>query len=92
MRTQQQIDDAVKNGDYTGGYSWWPWLFFMRTTMLISILGSLTGGAYIITKCQDGNAGPTISIVVGSFFILIFVGAIYKLRSEYNNLKKGISS
>lgn len=92
MRTKQQIDDAVKNGDYTGGYSWWPWLFFMRSIMLLSITGSLVMGSYLIIDCQNGYQGPGVSIGCGSFFVLVFVLAMYKLRIEYGQLKKGQSS
>lgn len=90
-RTKEEIDYAVDvQKDYTGGYEFWPWLIYMRWSYLIGLfLNAAIGLGSFIT----GDKSDWITWAVGGFFGVFAPALIsYKLRQDYKNLKKGISS
>jgi len=89
-RTQTEIDQAVAKKDYTGGYEWWPWLWYMRKMYVVGFLGNLAFGITGFTLfAQDGE---WVSFGVGCFFGLFAAPLIgYMIRRDYKESKKGIS-
>jgi len=94
-RTKEEIDEAVKNGDYTGGYSWWPWLWYMRKMYVVGFLGNLAGGiAGFVTYFQDGGfvSGDPVGLGVGIFFGVLAAPLIgFLIRRDFKESKKGIT-
>ena len=37
-RTKQEIDDSVDKKDLTGGYTFFPWLLYMRTFYIVATI------------------------------------------------------
>lgn len=89
-RTKQEIDDSVDKKDLTGGYTFFPWLLYMRINyILAAILNLLFGyrswGAYE----EHGHETATlIFAIVFTFCIPSFI--VFLLFREYKRKKKGI--
>jgi len=93
-RTQAEVDAAVAARDYTGGYEWWPWLWYMRKGYLLGFFGNLIlGWAGGISSFAEHNENPDwISYgVIGFFGIFAPVLIGFLLRRDYKEGKKGIS-
>jgi len=89
-RTNAEIDESVRQGDYTGGYEWWPWLLYMRKMYVVGFLGNLAGGiAGFTIFLQESDY---VGLGVGIFFGLFAAPLIgFLIRRDFNESKKGIS-
>lgn len=86
-RTSAEIESAVNNKDYTGGYAFWPWLIYMRFMTCIGFLINLGLGIGCLSVCLSENA-DWISYAAFGFFGLFAPSLImYLSRREYNQLK-----
>lgn len=97
-KTQEEIDKAVKNRDYTGGYEFWPWLWYMRKGYILGFLGNLVGGIISFTiffkeYLQYGFSGDTwVGLAAGCFFGVFAPFLIgFLLRRDYKDGKQGFS-
>lgn len=88
-RTEAEIDASVRLGDYTGGYEFGPWLFWMRKMYVVGLLGNIFGAikGWQIFATESDNVG----LAVGIFFTLSSILIGYKIRQDYTDSKKGIS-
>jgi hypothetical protein len=90
-RTKQQIDQAVDNKDYTGGYEFFPWIWHMRKFLVVAFFLNI----FLGFKCfqaypEYGYETPTL---IAAIFFGIGVPAIIAglLIREFREKKKGIS-
>jgi len=92
-RTKEQIDYSTDRlNDYTGGYEWWPWLWYMRKGYLLGFFGNLAlGWAGGISAMMD-DPSDWISYAVIAFFGIFAPTLIaFLLRRDYKEGQKGIS-
>ena len=93
-RTEQEIEESVKNKDYTGGYKFWPWLLWMRKMYVLGFLLNLTFG-WIggLTSFNPENENPAwIGYAVIGFFGIFAPTLIgFLLRRDYKEGQKGIT-
>lgn len=89
-RTPQQIDDAVESGDYTGGYEFLPWMWYMRRRLVIIILFDFVVEFFC---WKDYRVSGDVSLLLfGIFFGWVVPGIILGLSwREFTKKKKGIS-
>lgn len=88
-RTEAEIDASVKLGDYTGGYEFGPWLFWMRKMYVVGLLGNMLisiKGWQIFSEESDN-----VGLALGIFFTLSSLLIAYKIRQDYTDSKKGVS-
>jgi len=89
-RSNKQIDDSVYKGDFTGGYEFFPWLWYMRKFYVLAFFLNIFMG-YQATKGYFEYA-EIIALIAGAFFGLVVPGIIaYLLVREYKEKKRGIS-
>jgi hypothetical protein len=89
-RTASEIDEAVTNGDYTGGYDFLPWVWYMRKFLLFTFFLNMFMGY----KAYEGylEVNETIGLVAAIFFGIGVPGLIGGLLfREHREKKKGIS-
>jgi len=90
-RTKKEINDAVDNKDLTGGYTFFPWLLYMRTLYIVAAIlnfffGCMVWGAYV----EHGYETVTlIFAIIFTFCVPSFI--VFLLLREYKRKKKGIS-
>ena len=89
-RTKQEIDDSVDKKDLTGGYTFFPWLLYMRTYFLLAIFLNFFFGYKLWDAYKEyGYEIITfISAIVFTFCIPSFI--VFSLSREYKRKKKGI--
>jgi len=89
-RTEKEIEESIKKKDYTGGYEFLPWLWYMRRMYVVGFFGNLAAGIYgFVSFFQEGD---WVSLGVGIFFGLFAAPLIaYMLIKDYNESKKGNS-
>jgi hypothetical protein len=80
-RTEAEMNESEKKRDYTGGYEYLPWLFYMRISQVIPMLIMFLGGSYYAT--QEGTFWLGVSGIFVSFLIK------FMLRRDYISLQKG---
>lgn len=94
-RSAQEIKESVKANDYTGGYKFWPWLWYMRKMYVLGFLLNLTlgweGGISSFDPAAENDAWIGYT-VIGFFGVFAPTLIGYMLRKDYNNLKVGKSS
>jgi hypothetical protein len=91
-RTKSEIDLAVSKKDYTGGYEWWPWLWYMRKGHMLGFFGNLLlGWIGGVSAAIDEPSDWIAYAVIGFFGIFAPVTIGYLLRRDYRESKKGIS-
>jgi hypothetical protein len=90
-RTKQEIDDSVDKKDLTGGYTFFPWLLYMRTFYIVAIILNFFFGCKLWDAYKEyGYETVTfISAIVFTFCIPSFI--VFLLFREYKRKKKGIS-
>ena len=93
-RTQEEINYSTdKLKDYTGGYEFFPWLWFMRKLYLLGFFGNMAlgwcGGMSGILNDPKDWVGYAI---IGFFGVLAPALIGYMLRRDYKMLQKGQSS
>lgn len=92
--TQQEIDHAVANGDFTGGYTFFQWIFLSRgkwiyffASLFLIGLGIFAETNYAMEQSLDTvfqTWAGYVSIAAGIFLLF------WTIRM-YNRMKKGIS-
>jgi hypothetical protein len=91
-RTNDEIETSVRAGDYTGGYEFWPWLFYMRKMYVVGFFANLSsgwiGGLSMVTSDPSEWVGYG---VIGFFGVLAPILIAYMLRKDYAMSKKGKS-
>lgn len=93
-RTPAEVDAAVAKKDYTGGYEFWPWLFWMRKMYVLGFLGNLLlGWIGGISSFEPSNDNPEWLgyAVIGFFGVFAPTLIGYMLRRDYKEGKKGIT-
>jgi len=93
-KTQQECDEAESRKDYTCGYEFLPWLWWMRRMYLLGFFGNLALGWFGgITSFNPNNENPDWMgySIIGFFGVSVPVLIGYLLRRDYKNLQKGIS-
>jgi len=89
-RSSKQIDNSVSDGDLTGGYEFFPWLWYMRKFYVLAFFLNIFMG-YQATKGYF-EYEETIALIAGLFFGLAVPSIIaYLLVREHKEKKKGIS-
>lgn len=85
-RTQEQIDEAVANGDYAGGYETFiGWMIYMRTWIFPTMALLIT--AIIVTVVtMDASVWYAVAEVVVMIIIIL------SLIKDFRDSKKGIST
>lgn len=88
-RSTEEINKSVENGDFTGGYKFFPWLFRMQIGYFIGIMMNLiVGVAGIVTTYPN-----MIGLIAGSFFAGVAAPLFSFLTYKtYKKRKVGISS
>lgn len=84
-RTQSEIEEAVGKGDATGGYSWFPWLIWMRTMYVVGFFLNLIFGIIGLVTTWPETAGILFGIMFGVIAPTIIGIA---LARDYKKLKK----
>ena len=97
-KTEQEKNEARKRNDYTNGYEFWPWLWYMRKWYCFAFLLNLGGGIACFTVffkevSKYGFEGDVwVGLAAGCFFgILIPIIIRFLLRRDYKEGKQGIS-
>lgn len=90
-RTKEQLDEAVKQGDFTGGYQFLPWLIWVEIIKLLaSILLPIAGiGCFIF---QKGTYDLQFQIITGFCLIIAGIFVFLWTKRQYNQQKNGKSS
>ncbi len=89
-RTEAEIDESVAKKDYTGGYEWWPWLWYMRKMYVLGFLVNLSFGIAGFTIFTQDSEWTSFGI--GCFFGLFTSPLIgFLIRRDFKESKKGIS-
>ena len=90
QKSKHEIDEAVSNRDFTGGYNFISWVIYMRKFFIVALLFDFFAG-YTLTKAYfEYEETPTL---IAALFFGIAVPALIVtlLVREYKRLKKGIS-
>lgn len=93
-RTKEQIKTSVNQRDFTGGYKFWPWLWYMRKGYLLGFFGNLLIGWFGgLAALNPENDNPTwLGIGVIGFFGVFAPTLIgFLLRRDYKEGQKGIT-
>jgi hypothetical protein len=90
-RTQAEVDySADKLKDFTGGYEWWPWLWYMRKGYLLGFFGNLALGWAGGLSAASDDPRDWISYAVIGFFGIFAPSIIgFMLRRDYKEGKQG---
>ena len=90
QRSNFEIDEAVSNGDLTGGYNFLPWVWYMRRFFIAAIIIDLLIGCKLVQTYNEYQ--ELVTAIAAAFFgLTIPVIIITLLIREYNRKKKGIS-
>lgn len=90
-RTEKEVMDSVDKKDYTGGYTFFPWVLYMRTYYLVAALlnmffGHAMWGAYKTYGYETATLVFSLFFGIGVPSLIVFL-----LIREYKEKKKGIS-
>ena len=89
-RSPKEIDAAVSNGDYTGGYRFLPWILHMRRWTLFALAFDLFAGISLLSG--QWREPDFESIACGLLFgVAIPIGLCLLLVREYREKKQGIA-
>ncbi len=89
-RTKEQEDSAIANGDFTGGYEFWPWLIFKRKYWLV-IVPTLFLFSFGILDDSYEN-GDLVNRTSGIIGIIMGIFLMVRIEIEFKKLKKGDSN
>lgn len=90
-RTPQQIQEAVNNKDFTGGYNYWPWLWFVEKVKLaVFIVLPIFGICCLIFTEKSYNI--LVQNCVGFAAIIVGICIFALTKKQYKQQKNGISS
>lgn len=91
-RTNEEIQESVRNGDYTGGYKFWPWLLWMRkghtSALLLNLIFGWCGGISVLKDDPTDFTGYGVLIFFGIFVPIL---AAFLIRRDYKESQKGIT-
>lgn len=91
-RTYIEVQEATRNGDYTGGYNFFPWLIHMRKFMVFAFFLNIFFGYKALEGYFD-NGLEIVTLLVSLFFGVAVPSLIaVLLLREYKEKKQGISS
>lgn len=93
-KTEEELEIAKANNDYTDGYEFFPWLWYMRKGYLIGFFGCpIMGWVGGISSFKPSNSNPMwLSLaIIGVFGIFAPILIGYLLRRDYKEGKKGIT-
>lgn len=83
IRSKEEIELSVKNGDFTGGYEFLPWLLRMRPFFSIFVI--------IIIALMLIYAIIEKEYLIGLIPFGLFIIILALMKREYNLDKKGIA-
>ncbi len=90
QRSKFEIDEAVSNGDFTGGYNFLSWVWYMRRFFIAAIIIDLLIGCKLVQTYNEYQ--EIITGIAAAFFGLAIPTIITTLLvREYKRKKKGIS-
>lgn len=87
-RTPAEIAQSLQDKDYTGGYTFFPWLVYTQKAYLLGFLGNLGLGI----GAMISTWGETEMLIGAGFAFLAAPLIAYMTVRTYKNKKKGISS
>lgn len=88
-RSSKQINTSVSDGDFTGGYEFLPWVWYMRKGLFFSILLNVFIGYQCLKYYLEHK--ELAGLLSGGFFVLIIPTIIsYLLFREHKEKKRGI--
>lgn len=93
-KTKEELELSDANKDYTGGYEFFPWLWYMRKWYVVGFIGNLLGGwVGGIASFNPSNENPiALSLaIIGIFGIFAPILIGYLLRRDYKEGKMGIT-
>lgn len=91
-RTYLEVQKATQEGDYTGGYEFFPWLIHMRKFMVFAFFLNIFFG-YKALEGYYENGEEIITLITAIFFGIGVPSLISVLLfKEYKEKKQGISS
>ena len=89
-RSNKQIDDSVSEGDFTGGYEFFPWLWYMRKFYVLAFFLNIFMGYQAAKGYFEYE--DVVALIAGAFFGLVVPSIIgYLLVRDYKEKKRGIS-
>lgn len=90
-RTKEQLDKAVKQGDFTGGYQFLPWLIWVETIKLLaSILLPIAGTCLFVFQKESYDL--RFQIIAGFCLIIAGIFVFLATKRQYKQQKNGQSS
>jgi len=88
-KTDAEIQAFEDKNDFTGGYEFLPWLWYMKKGYLGGIaLLLIIGGITAFTQAYNQNVAY---VAAGFFGVALPILFSYLLKRQYNKLQKGIS-
>jgi cellobiose-specific phosphotransferase system component IIC len=90
QKSKHEIDEAVSNHDFTGGYNFISWVLYMRKFFIVALLFDFFAGYQLCKAYQAYEETPALIAAI-SFGLIIPVIIIVLLLREYKNLKRGKS-
>lgn len=90
-KTKKEINDAVDNKDFTGGYTFFPWFLYMRTYFLFATFLNLFFGYTLWGAYKEYGYETTTFVFAIIFTFCIPSLIVFLLVREYKRKKKGIS-
>lgn len=90
QKSKFEIDEAASNGDFTGGYNFLPWVWYMRRFFIAAIIIDLLIGCKLVQTYNEYQELVT-GIAAAFFGLTIPIIIITLLVREFNRKKKGIS-
>ena len=91
QKSKFEIDEAISNGDYTGGYNFISWVYHMRKFFIVALVFDLFAG-YKLAQAYPEYGYELPTLLAALFFgLMVPVIIVVLLLHEFKNLKKGIS-
>lgn len=89
-RTKKEVMESTYKKDYTGGYTFFPWLLYMRPFYLIAaVLNHLIG--HLMWDDYKTYGYETVTLIFSLIFAIgIPFFIVFLLIKEYKRKKKGI--
>lgn len=92
-RSKPEVDLSIRNGDYTGGYKFLPWMWHVRKVVVMGFCLNLFIGCRLTSIAFSQSEESTAAMIGAILFgVLIPVFMIGESIYSYKKLKKGISS